>query len=227
MKLFEKVLNLIYSKTADAVDRHQGPDEKIREAVRSVEEHSDDVVESLAAVVADFHLAEAACTQKQEQLKAAEANAERAVKAGNNDAAQIFGSQVLTLRRELVISQANLKTKSQMAQQAKNKYQIWQEKTEQLRQTAATAGLQSKATNGKEQMNRALQVIDESNPMSELNQALQTIKERDARAAAVTELNEDPSAAALRQFEEENHHNDVDNYLESLRKTAAPATVAS
>ena len=222
MSLFGRLVSVFHARANEMVDQLEDPAATIKDTIRSIEDQAPAIKEGLAAEVASFNKLITQKSQLEDQIAQADANIKRAVAKQNDEIAKIYVSQKLELQKQLDHVNRELVTATAKADQAKKQYHQWQSKLEDLHARAAEKLADHDRAEFTRRYNQAKTSIDTSAFDSKLAEAFRKIDNEAAVEDAKAELDVDPSATKLADFEAQSHEDAVEAELAKY-KTPQPA----
>ncbi len=220
MSLLRRFYDLFFEKASAAIDAASDPEEKIRLALHELEETGPTIRAALAGPIAEETRLQKRVSENSNRVQELTGKVQAAVNAGNTEVARIRGGQLLDAQKEQSRLEGLLATAKDKANEARERFEDWKRKTSELQSKALESLDVNRRAEAQEQFNQVMVKLDTTSVDSSLNQAMNSIEDRAARADAEATLNEDPDEKILRESEKQSRQADISDLLAGFQPKA-------
>lgn len=218
MSLLRRVYDLLYDRLSATVDEAQDPEDKIRAVMHTVADQASVIRGATAGPIASYN----ALLVKRDALTFKINGLEVKIRTAadkNNDAARVYAGQLVDARSNLVKIEIDLAVAKTKADEARQNYVEWKEKAQQMHQQAAAALSEAERTRAQKAYNETMRDLDRTSLDSGFSEAANAIEANARRADAEAELDSDPNAEAVRDFDKAERNAEINRVLEGFTAT--------
>jgi phage shock protein A len=223
MGLIDRISQLARANINDMLDRAEDPEKMLNQILRDMESNIRLAREQVAAMIAQEKVIEADLADVRKLSNEWGAKAKRAVDAGKDDLAR----EALRRKRDndetAVVYDAQLVTQRQTVEKLKQQLQALDSKYQSTLSQRDTLIARQRRAHAQVQVAETLSQFSPMDPTADLERMERKIRGSEARAAALTEL-EDTSFEA--QFRELDYDTDIEAELAMLKGESGAPTAA-
>lgn len=225
MPLLKRFYDLLHDKLSAGVDKAQDPEDKIRAVMHSITDQAPAVRQATAEPIARYTDLLSRSEAMKVKVTALEAKARGAI-GKNDEAARAYATQLVDARAEAARIDAQLATAKERADQARQHYADWKEKVDAMHSQAMDALGEAERAKAQRVYNETMRTLDSTSLDSSFAEATNAVAMEARKADAEATLDEDPTAAAVKAYDNQQRTAAVDEVLKSLAASQDAATPA-
>ena len=219
MAIFQRIGDVLKANINDLIDRAENPEKMVKQIIIDMEEQLAGATQALGQAMASEKQAERQLQQAKNSSKEWENKAKIALQNGNEALARRALESKVGVDNSLVQFQATYDSISQQTAQMRDNVQVLRSKLDEARARQNLLIARAKMADAQKNIATSVSSVNSTSAFSKLDKMERKIEEKEATAAAFTELAGDQMKADLDAFKELETNAAVDSELEKLKKS--------
>ena len=219
MAIFQRIGDVLKANINDLIDRAENPEKMVKQIIIDMEEQLAGATQALGQAMASEKQAERQLQQAKNSSKEWENKAKMALQNGNEPLARRALESKVAVDNSLVQFQATYDSISQQTAQMRDNVQVLRSKLDEARARQNLLIARAKMADAQKNIATSVSSINSTSAFSKLDKMERKIEEKEAQAAAFTELAGDEMKADLDAFKEMETNAAVDCELDKLKKS--------
>ena len=219
MAIFQRIGDVLKANINDLIDRAENPEKMVKQIIIDMEEQLAGATQALGQAMASEKQAERQLQQAKNSSKEWENKAKMALQAGNEPLARRALESKVAVDNSLIQFQATYDSISQQTAQMRDNVQVLRSKLDEARARQNLLIARAKMADAQKNIATTVSSANSTSAFSKLDKMERKIEEKEATAAAFTELAGDQMKADLDAFKEMETNAAVDCELEKLKKS--------
>ena len=219
MAIFQRIGDVLKANINDLIDRAENPEKMVKQIIIDMEEQLAGATQALGQAMASEKQAERQLQQAKNSSKEWENKAKMALQSGNEPLARRALESKVAVDNSLIQFQATYDSISQQTAQMRDNVQVLRSKLDEARARQNLLIARAKMADAQKNIATSVSSVSSTSAFSKLDKMERKIEEKEAQAAAFTELAGDEMKADLDAFKEMETNAAVDCELDKLKKS--------
>ena len=219
MAIFQRIGDVLKANINDLIDRAENPEKMVKQIIIDMEEQLAGATQALGQAMASEKQAERQLQQAKNSSKEWENKAKMALQSGNEPLARRALESKVAVDNSLIQFQATYDSISQQTAQMRDNVQVLRSKLDEARARQNLLIARAKMADAQKNIATSVSSVSSTSAFSKLDKMERKIEEKEATAAAFTELAGDQMKADLDAFKELETNAAVDCELDKLKKS--------